>query len=120
MKDHNKFVTFFDVKPENKEYKKQNEFSIAKDKYDVNYVINLCKQIIQKCENQKFNSSDLRFSLQQSLKTLVAEIEVQKYQSNGPKTFRCDNCNEMYFTMPNKTNVNCPHCNNIKKLSPLQ
>lgn len=94
------------------------EFSISRGKYDANYVINLCKQIIQKCENEKFRSTELRFSLQQSLKILIANIECELMTDpTKPKTFRCDDCGEIYFTLPKETKVKCPHCLNRKQIT---
>lgn len=85
------------------------EFSIARGKYDADYVVNLCKQIMQRAENAKHsNIHSFIFSLGHSLRTLIANIECEKMTDpNRPKAFRCDYCGEMYLhcQMTSKSNV---------------
>ncbi len=120
MKDLSKSVSFIPVDyQESSSHKKEvPSFAVAKGKYDADYVINLCKQIICKCENEKFRATELRFSLQHSLRVLVANIEAERLiDPKKPKAFRCDDCGEMYFTLPQNITVSCPHCNNRKQIS---
>lgn len=52
--------------------------SLEKGKYDINYVITLLRIIEGKCEAGKLSPSDLRFSLQQSCKEMIAHLETER------------------------------------------
>lgn len=64
------------------ELKANNYFGnyLQKGKYDINYVINLLKIILQKCEQMKMNPKDLQFTLRTSTEKLLAMIEVERDQ----------------------------------------
>lgn len=90
--------------------------SLPKGQYDINYVIKLCEMIESKCEVMKLSPSDLCFSLQHSLKSLrISLIMERDFTTHGPKTYRCETCNEMYFILPNDPNAFCPHCKDRTK-----
>lgn len=87
------------------------DISIANGKYDIHYVINLLKQIENKCNSGKFNAKDLRFSLQESCKILRVKLEMERdfKQDDRVKTYRCDQCQEIYF-VPKNMARECPIC----------
>lgn len=73
-------VTFFPVT----RLDNQNKFyghSLEKGKYDINYVINILKIIVEKCEQLKMRPQDLAFTLTESCKRLIAMLEVEKMQN---------------------------------------
>lgn len=88
-----------------------DDLSIANGKYDINFVINLLKQIESKCNKGKFNPSDLRFTLQESCKTLRVKLEMERDfdQDSRVKTYRCEQCQEIYF-VPANLKGECPNC----------
>jgi hypothetical protein len=53
--------------------------TLTKGKYDINYAINLLKIILNKC--QGFPERDFKFSMQHSLKRLLAYLEVERDQN---------------------------------------
>lgn len=81
--------------------------------YDIHYAINLLNQIEDRCEKGRFSAHDLRFTLQHSCKTLRLKLEMERdfNQDTRVKTYRCDNCQEMYF-VPANMKGECPHCLN--------
>ena len=63
--------------------KRENSYighSLAKGKYDINYIINLLKIIMTKCEEMKHNPRDLQFTLWTSTQKLLAMLEVERDQ----------------------------------------
>ncbi len=58
---------------------------LNKNKYDIDYVINLLRIIHDKVESMKMNPKDIPFTLCDSLKRLISNLEVErdqiKYQS---------------------------------------
>lgn len=55
-------------------------YSLKKGEYDINYVINLLKIIMTKCEGMKHNPKDLQFTLWTSTQKLLAMLEVERDQ----------------------------------------
>lgn len=90
---------------------------ISDEKIDEEYVIKLLDTIISKCEKHVLDTVDLRLSILTSCKSLKAQIigKNLKGHQSGIKAFRCENCNEIYFSLPNQRNALCPRCyENIK------
>lgn len=89
--------------------------NLQKGNYDINYAINLLKMIEDHCRMEIFYSEKLSRSLSYSVNKLRVSLEMEKDKEANkfnPKTFRCERCQEMYYTWPNEPNVKCPHCNN--------
>jgi LytS/YehU family sensor histidine kinase len=59
---------------------KKEKLTLDKSKYDIHFVINLIKTLIDQIERNKFNSSDIAFTLSYSLKKLLANLEVERDQ----------------------------------------
>ena len=55
-------------------------FALPFGQYDINFVITFCRILIDKIDRLKFNPRDLPFTLTQSLKKLLAMLEVEKDQ----------------------------------------
>jgi hypothetical protein len=55
-------------------------YYLEKGKYDIDYVINLLKIIMQKCEQMKMNPKDLQFTLWTSTQKLLSMLEVERDQ----------------------------------------
>jgi hypothetical protein len=53
---------------------------LEKGKYDIDYVINLLKIIMQKCEQMRMNPKDLQFTLWTSTQKLLSMLEVERDQ----------------------------------------
>jgi hypothetical protein len=55
-------------------------FALPFGQYDINFVITFCRILIDKIDRLKFNPRDLPFTLTQSLKKLLAMLEVERDQ----------------------------------------
>jgi len=54
--------------------------SLPKGKYDINYVINLLRIIHDKIESMKFNARDIPFTMCDSMRRLIANLETERDQ----------------------------------------
>lgn len=61
------------------------EHNLNIDKYDINFVINVLKTILRECDRHKINPKDLHISLSQSVKRLLAMLEVERDHLNLSK-----------------------------------
>ncbi len=55
--------------------------SLPKGKYDINYVIRLLRIIHDKIESMKMNPREIPFTMCDSMKRLIANLEVEKDQN---------------------------------------
>jgi len=94
------------------------KYALPKGKYDIHYVIQLCRIIEEKCEKMKHCTSDLRFSLQNSLQRLIAYLETERDNPSNKchvvhlTCERCG-CTDIIFAKNAKEHV-C-QCQTIKK-----
>ena len=118
-------VTFLPVTSENLKSNDNDNFkhyNLTKGKYDIDYVINLLRIIESQCRSVWFEHEHFSRSMCYSLNKLINSLLAEREQLRNPKprTFRCDKCREIYFTLPDQPNAPCPHCqkkneNNDKK-----
>ncbi len=88
---------------------------LPKGKYDIDYVIALCKIIENKCFKLRFDPRSLEFTLRSSLKKIVGMLETEKCVGTSKRPvilFHCPNCNkdELIFADLGKDWV-CNFCN---------
>jgi hypothetical protein len=105
------------VKEKKKSYDHQSfEQSLPQGKYDIDYIINLCEIIMQKCDQLKFNPRDLEFTLKMSLKSLIAFLEFEKVKDTNREPIIHLTCSKCKFTdivfKNNASEWKCPSCNN--------
>lgn len=79
-----KAVTFLEtqqISPEGEQIKRYNppEY-LTKSKYDIHYAITLLKTILSKCDAHKLSPHDLHFTLTQSVRKMLAMLEVERDQ----------------------------------------
>ncbi len=55
---------------------------LSKGKYDIDYAINLLKTVENKCEVGKMQPKDTLFTLRESVRRLLAMLEVEKGQQS--------------------------------------
>ena len=60
--------------------KEKEETYLDKSKYNIDFVISMIKTLIDHVERNKMNPQDLAFSLNHSLKRLLANLQVDKDQ----------------------------------------
>lgn len=65
---------------------------LCKGRYDIDFAINLCDQIIDKCETNILNPGEVRFSLMQSLKQLVRFLRTEKLPKSDIVGMHCKKC----------------------------
>lgn len=101
-----------------KEYLKFEEHVFKKGVYDIDYVLSLAKQILNQCEKKILNANEFRFSLQESLKRLISQLEVEKNcktEVDPMMLFTCPKCHNT--DLVRKSNAKewiCP-CQFMKK-----
>jgi len=66
------------------------------------------KKVIEKKTGEKYTSKGAKAKHERT--ESKAEMEKEYGSNKGPKTFRCDECGEIYFTLPDQVNASCPHC----------
>ena len=72
-----------------------DEFPLTRGQYDADYVINLLKTILSKCDQYQLSPDGLRLAIMASCKALIARIETEKYQTSDPKVLvTCNSCGE--------------------------
>lgn len=57
------------------------QYSLPKGKYDINYVINLLRIILDQCHKMKGSPRDLQFTLWISVQKLLSMLEVERDQN---------------------------------------
>lgn len=102
-----------EISPQTEQIKFLNN-TLTRGKYDVDYVINLCKMIETKCHEMRHNPQHLQFTLQESLKKLIAFLQVEKIPtSNNPVIlFTCSKCKESELIFKKNLPIHkCNFCN---------
>lgn len=79
-------------------------------KYDVDFVITMCKRIEQVCEEQKFNPYQLCMTLQHSLRKLRTSLEQDKLGSYAKVMKFCPKCKNDYFVWKDHADKWKCHC----------
>jgi hypothetical protein len=63
-------------------FSRKERLHLNKEKYNIDFVINMIKTLIDQIDRHKLNPNDLAFSLTHSLKRLLGNLEVEKDQLN--------------------------------------
>jgi hypothetical protein len=88
MKKSEKNVTYLPIVEEKKEIQEPNpllespkfEENIKYGKYDIHFVISMLRKIVSECDKLKMQPHNIHFSLTNSLKRLIAMLEVERMQ----------------------------------------
>lgn len=67
--------------------------SLRKSVYNIDYVINLLKIIIEKGNQYNWDKFTIKFSCEKLLNHILNE----KHNTQGPKVVKCDECKELYL-----------------------
>lgn len=106
-----KLVTQLGIPKVNDDFK----LHLPKGKYDIDYVIQLCKIIENKCYELRFDPRGLEFTLRSSLKALRCMLETEKSVTPAKRPvilWHCSKCNETELIFSDLSDAwQCNFCN---------
>ncbi len=79
-KNGQEYCSMEELSPSKEERHELFKYSLPKGKYDINFVINMLRIIVEQCDKMKMTPRDIHFSLTQSIKRLIAMLEVERMQ----------------------------------------